>query len=70
MDAEGSKVMHDLCSLHASDHLYYFALDFVDEAAILEQHGNEVGLSAFEWCDVLDPEYRRSTWIRVVRWCD
>ena len=44
MDAEDSKVMHDLCSLHASDHLYYFALDFVDEAAILEQHGNEVGL--------------------------
>ena len=25
-------------------------LDFVDEAAIMEQYGNEVGLAAFEWC--------------------
>ena len=28
----------------------------------MEQYGNKVGLAAFEWCDVLDPEYRRSTW--------
>ena len=40
-----------------------FALDFVDEAAIMEQYGNEVGLAALEWCDVFDPEYRRTTWI-------
>ena len=25
-------------------------LDFVDEAAIMEQYGDEVGLAAFEWC--------------------
>ena len=23
---------------------------------------NEVGLAGLEWCDVFDPEYRRSTW--------
>ena len=46
----------------------YFALDFVDEVAIMEQYGNEVGLAAFEWCDVLDPEYRRSTWIGSEEW--
>ena len=41
----------------------FVCLDFVDEAAIMEQYGNEVGLATFEWCDVLDPEYRRCTWI-------
>ena len=25
-------------------------LNFVDEAAIMEQYGDEVGLAAFEWC--------------------
>ena len=40
-----------------------FALDYVDEAAITEQYGNKVGLAALEWCDVFDPEYRRTTWI-------
>ena len=40
----------------------FVSLDFVDEAAIMEQYGNEVGLAAFEWCDVLDPEYRHFTW--------
>ena len=43
-------------------------LNFVDEAAIMEQYGNEVGLAAFEWCDVLDPEYRRFTWIGGEEW--
>ena len=63
--AKDSRVMHNLCSMHALDQVcfcIYFALDFVDEAAIMEQYGNEVGLAAFEWCDVLDPEYRRFTW--------
>ena len=54
-----SKVSHALDQVRFC---IYFALDFVDEAAIMEQYGNEVGLAAFEWCDVLDPEYRRFTW--------
>ena len=63
--------MHNLCSMHALDRVrfcIYFALDFVDEAAIMEQYGNEVGLAAFEWCDVFDLEYRRSTWIADEEW--
>ena len=43
-------------------------LDFVDEAAIMEQYGNEVGLAALEWCDVFDTEYRHSTWIADEEW--
>ena len=54
-----SKVSHALDQVRFC---IYFALDFVDEAAIMEQYGNEVGLAAFEWCNVLDPEYRRFTW--------
>ena len=45
--------MHNLCSMHALNRVrfcIYFALDFVDEAAITEQYGNEVGLAALEWC--------------------
>ena len=69
--AKDSKVMHNLCNMHALEQVrfcIYFALDFVDEAAIMEQYGNEVGLAAFEWCDVLDLEYRRSTWIGGEEW--
>ena len=44
------------------------ALDFVDEAAIMEQYGSEVGLAALEWCDVFDPEYRCTTWIADEEW--
>ena len=69
--AKDSKVMHNLCSMHALDWVcfcIYFALDFVDEAAIMEQYGNEVGLAAFEWCDVFDPDYRRSSWIADEEW--
>ena len=45
MHGKGNKVMHNLCSLHASDQVrfcIYFVLNFVDEAAILEQYWNEV----------------------------
>ena len=63
--AKHSRLMHNLCNMHVLDRVcfcIYFALDFFDEAAIIEQYGNEVGLAAFEWCDVLDLEYRRTTW--------
>ena len=46
----------------------FVSLNFVDEAAIMEQYGNEVGLAALEWCDVFDPEYRRSSWIAEEEW--
>ena len=68
---ESGSVMHNLCSLHALDQVLfciYFALNFVDEAAIMEQYGNEVGLAALEWVDIFDPEYRRSTWIAEEQW--
>ena len=71
MHAKDNKVMHNLCNLHASDQVrfcIYFALDFVDEAAIMEQYGNEVGLAAFEWCNILDPDYRCSNWIGDEEW--
>ena len=60
-----------LCNMHALDQVrfcIYFALNFVDEAAIMEQYGNEVGLAALEWCDVFDSEYRRTTWIADEEW--
>ena len=69
--AKDSSLMHNLCNMHALDRVrfcIYFALDFVDEAAIMEQYGNEVGLAALEWCDVFDPEYRRTTWIADEEW--
>ena len=34
----------------ASLNLTFVYLNFVDEAAIMEQYGNEVGLAALEWC--------------------
>ena len=30
----------------------FIYLHFVDEAVIMEQYRKEVGLVAFEWCDV------------------
>ena len=57
--------MHNLCNMHV---WIEFALDFVDEAAIMEQYGNEVGLAVLEWCDVFDPEYRRTIWIADQEW--
>ena len=71
MHAKESRFMHNLCNMHALDQVrfcIYFALNFVDEAAIMEQYGNEVGLAALEWCDVFDPEYRRFTWIAEEEW--
>ena len=71
MHAKESRFMHNLCNMHALDQVrfcIYFALNFVDEAAIMEQYGNEVGLAALEWCDVFDPEYRRSSWIAEEEW--
>ena len=71
MHAKDDKVMHNSCSLHASEQVrfcLYFALKFVDEAAILEQYGNKVGLSAFEYLDIFDPDYRHSTWRGGEEW--
>ena len=68
---ESGSVMHNLCSLHALDQVrfcIYFALNFVDGAAIMEQYGNEVCLVALEWVDIFDLEYRRSTWIAEEQW--
>ena len=48
--------------------VYILSLNFVDEASILEQYGNEVGLAAFEWLDIFDPDYRHSTWIGGEEW--
>ena len=57
--------------MHAWDRVrfcIYFTLDFVAEAAIMEQYGNEVGLGALDWCDVFDQEYRRTSWIADEEW--
>ena len=62
-------VMHNLCSMHALDQVrfcIYFALDFVDEATIMEQYGNEVGLAAFEWCGSRIQTFHLDRWRRVV----
>ena len=34
----------------------------------MEHYGNEVGLAALEWCDVMEPDYRRSTLIGDDEW--
>ena len=63
--------MHNLCNMHAWDRVrfcIYFTLDFVAEAEIMEQYGNEVGLAVLEWCDVFDQEYRRTSWIADEEW--
>ena len=51
------KVMHNLWNKFT-----FVYLDSVIEAAIMEQYRNKVGLVAIKWCDVLDPEYRCTTW--------
>ena len=43
-----SCIIYVICMLWIKFAFVY--LDFVDEAAIMEQYGNEVGLAAFEWC--------------------
>ena len=49
MHAKESRFMHNLCNMHALDQVRFcIYFDFVDEAAIMEQYGNEVGLAAFE----------------------
>ena len=71
VDAKDSRLMHNLCNMHALDRVrfcIYFVLDFVDEAVIMEHYGNEVGLAALEWWDVFDPEYRHTTWIPDIEW--
>ena len=71
MHAKDNKVMHNSCSLHASEQVHfciYFALDFVEDAAILEQYGNKVGLAAFEWLDIFYPDNRHSTWRGGEEW--
>ena len=60
--------MHDLCNMHALDQFAFVYLDFVIEAAIMEQYKNKVGLAALEWCDVFDPESRCTTWIADEEW--
>ena len=66
----GSK-WHNLCSLHTLDQIrfcIYYALDSIDDAAVMEQYGNEVGLAALEWADIFEPEYRRITWMSSEDW--
>ena len=36
--------------------LSFVFLDFVNEAAIMEQYGNEASLAALEWCGVSDTD--------------
>ena len=45
----------------------FVSLDFVDEAAIMEQYGNEVGLAAFEWCGSGIQTFHLDRWRRVVQ---
>ena len=62
---------HNLCNLHVLDQIrfcLYVALDAIDDASVMEQYGDEVGLAALEWPDVLDANYRRSTWMSSEEW--
>jgi len=43
-------------------------LDAIDDASVMEQYGDEVGLAALERPDVLDANYRRSTWMSSEEW--
>ena len=54
----------------ASLNLTFVYLNFVDEAAIMEQYGNEVGLAALEWCEPRIQTIQLDNWGRVVHWCD
>ena len=63
--------MYDLCNLHAFDQIricIYFSLHFFNEATHLEQNENDVGLAAFEWLGIFDPDYSHSTWVGGEEW--
>ena len=68
---DSSKVNRNVYNMHALYPVHfciYFTLDVVDEAMIMEQYWNEVGLMVFERCDFLDPDYRCPTWIGDEEW--
>ena len=68
-----ARVMHNLCTLSVNDQVrfcLYYALDFVNEAEILEQYGEEMGLGGLEWVDIFDHGYRHSQWMVNEEWLD
>ena len=65
------RVMHNLCTLDVRDQVrfcLYYALDFVNEAEIMEQYGREMGLGGLEWIDIFDHGYRHSQWMANEEW--
>ena len=65
--------MHNLCTLDVRDQVrfcLYYALDFVNEAEIMEQYGEEMGISGLEWIDIFDHGYRCSQWMGSEEWFD
>ena len=65
------RVMHNLCTLDVGDQgrfCLYYALDFVNEAEIMEQYGTEMGLGGLEWINIFDYGYRHSQWMSNEEW--
>ena len=65
------RVMHNLCTLDVGDQVrfcLYYALDFVNEAEIMEQYGTEMGLGGLEWIDIFGYGYRHSQWMSNEEW--
>ena len=58
---KGSSLMHNLCN-KPINYCIYFALNFVDEAAIMEPYGNEVGLAALEWLNIQMFQLDKCVW--------
>ena len=46
----------------------YYALDFVNEAEIMEQYGEEMGMGRLELIDIFDHGYRLSQWMGSEEW--
>ena len=69
------RVMYNMSTLDVGDQfrLYlYYALDFVNEAEIMEQYGEEMGMGmgGLEWIDIFDHGYRCSQWMGSEEWFD
>ena len=62
---------HNLCSLDVNSQVrfcIYHVVDYVNEANILQQYGDEMGMAALEWLDIFESDYRHSQWMSDEEW--
>ena len=63
---------HNLCQmLDVRSRINYcliYALDRVDDDAVMTTYAEQVGLAALEWIDAYDRDFRRGDWMNSEKW--